>query len=189
MKARSFDARRLDVGAFAKSGASAQGAWPIGEMPRLLDCWHPDAKAGADAAVTWSASGEIRKPRAVEPEIWLHLSAATPMVMVCQRCLGPLRSVQRFRRAIRFVSGEERAAELDAEGEEDVLALSRALDLRSLVEDELLLGLPLVPRHKACPPDAPAHYEAVGDEAAPADAPPHPFAALAALKRGPTTPG
>ena len=35
-----------------------------------------------------------------------------------------------------------------------MLALSRALDLRELVEDELLLALPLVPRHEVCPEPA-----------------------------------
>ena len=60
-----------------------------------------------------------------------------------------------------------------------MLALEPALDLQSLVEDELLLALPLVPRHEVCPEPLPLEPE----PAAPAAA--HPFAALAALKRGP----
>ena len=47
---------------------------------------------------------------------------------------------------VAFVRGEDAAAELDAESDFDVLTLTRSLDLRELVEDELLLALPLVPR-------------------------------------------
>ena len=85
-------------------------------------------------------------------------------------------------RRVFFVQGEDAAEALDAESEDDVLALTPALDLADLIEDELLLALPLVPRHERCPePLAPAFVE---DDAA-ADPADHPFAALAALKRGP----
>jgi uncharacterized protein len=48
-----------------------------------------------------------------------------------------------------------------------------------LLEDELLLSLPLVPMHVDCPVPLPP---AVADQPAEEGAP-HPFAALAALKR------
>jgi uncharacterized protein len=58
-----------------------------------------------------------------------------------------------------------------------VLALERALDLHELVEDELLLVLPMVPRHETCtPPAGAATPPAPADDA---QAAPHPFAALA----------
>ena len=40
-----------------------------------------------------------------------------------------------------------------------MLALEPALDLRGLVEDELLLALPLVPRHEVCPEPLPIEPE------------------------------
>jgi uncharacterized protein len=54
-------------------------------------------------------------------------------------------------------------------------------DLHTLVEDELLLALPLVPMHSVCP--TPVRLQ-VGEEALAADdvPPAHPFAALAAFK-------
>ena len=73
------------------------------------------------------------------------------------------------------------AARLDEEGDEDVLALTRALDLPALVEDELILALPLVPRHEVCPQDVP--LEAVDEGFEAAGERPNPFAALAALKK------
>ena len=78
-------------------------------------------------------------------------------------------------RALRFVDGEAQAEALDADSEDDVLALVPALDLRALVEDELLLAWPIVPRHEHCA--APA-YRAGDDEAPSAN----PFSALASLK-------
>jgi uncharacterized protein len=62
-----------------------------------------------------------------------------------------------------------------------VMASTRSLDLHQLAEDELLLALPLVPRHEACPQPLPppaVHPPADSDAAT------HPFAALATLKRG-----
>ena len=84
-------------------------------------------------------------------------------------------------RRLFFVEGEDAAAALDAESEEDVLALTPSLDLHALIEDELLLSLPIVPRHEICaaPIDLGAGRETLPDD----EAREHPFAALAALKR------
>jgi uncharacterized protein len=82
-------------------------------------------------------------------------------------------------RRLFFVEGEDAAAALDTDSEDDVLTLEPAIDLRALIEDELLLALPLVPRHEVCPEPLPLQ----GEEAAPAAE--HPFAALAALKGRP----
>jgi uncharacterized protein len=85
-------------------------------------------------------------------------------------------------RRLRFVHGEDAAAQLDAQSEDDVLALTRALDLRELIEDELLLALPIVPRHEVCAEPLPVAIDAEADAPA-GDPAPGPFAALAALKR------
>lgn len=185
-RSRPHDARRLDVAAFAREAAQLDGRWPLTDLSRVLDACHPDAAApGAD--VSWHARGEARALRSGGAEIRLHLTVDAPLVLVCQRCLGPVASPLHVERALRFVAGEDEAARLDAESEDDVLELTRALDLQALAEDELLLALPLVPRHDACPPDAPARYEP-RDEQGVADEKPQPFAALAALKRGPRAP-
>ena len=108
----------------------------------------------------------------------------TPALAALRQRLEPVVVPLRARRSFRFVAGgEDAAAQLDAELDDaldaDVLALPRVLDLHELVEDELLLALPLVPRHEVCPQPlrAPA-------DAQPLDEPAHPFAALDALRRG-----
>ena len=182
MKARAFDPARLDVAAFAEQAGELAGQWPLKELERLAGSAHEDCPPG-DTPVEWQLRGELRKMRGGPPQVWLHLAARTHVDLVCQRCLQPLPTDIAGARSFQFVPGENDAAELDAASEDDVLALTRALDARTLVEDELLLSLPLVPRHPACPmPSTLAAGEPLGDEQ------PHPFAALAALKgrtRGP----
>jgi uncharacterized protein len=180
MKERSFDVNRLDVEAFAEQGATLQGEWPLAAMDRLIDCCHADWTEAPRAPVVWRAHGELRKTRAAEPQVWLRLDVATRLALVCQRCLGPVDAALSIEKALRFVRGEDVAAELDADGDDDVLDSSRNLDLRSLIEDELLLALPLVPRHDECPPAYREHFPAESR----ADDKPSPFAVLAALKRG-----
>jgi uncharacterized protein len=175
---RAVDPLRLDVASFARSGARLQGTWTLAELPRLAGSGHEDATA-ASAQVAWQAHGEERARRGSAPDLWLHVEASATLALVCQRCLGPVATTLDARRSFLFVEGEERAAELDAEMDDDVLALPRLLDLRSLVEDELLLALPLVPRHAVCPQPLPHHND---DTPAEAERP-NPFAALRTLRR------
>jgi uncharacterized protein len=178
MKSRVFNPAELDVAAFAKQAAELEGQWPLAELERLRASVLPDSQATPDT-VTWRVAGEHRKSKGGEFQPWLHVSAHGEVQMECQRCLKPVAVPLSADRSFLFVQGEAAAAELDAESEDDVLALTRVLDLRLLIEDELLLALPLVPRHETCPQPL-----AFAQEAPPEDEVPHPFAALASLKRG-----
>jgi uncharacterized protein len=175
-----YDPHKLDVERFATEAGHLEGAWPLVGMHRLVDACHSEELPAPDDGVRWTAAGERRRQSPGESHAWLHLSLDTQVSLVCQRCLGPVETPLKFERWFHFVDGEEQAAALDAESEEDVLASTRALDLHALAEDELLLALPLVPRHEVCPqPLLPAATAALDEDAAP----PNPFAALAALKR------
>jgi uncharacterized protein len=177
MKAREFDPLRLDLAAFAAEGAELSGTWPLEELPRLASSAHPGAPAAGET-LHWSARGERRPRRGGEPDTWLHLRLATRLHLECQRCLQPVETPLEIERSLRFVPGEEEAAALDADSEDDVLALPRWLDLRELAEDELLLALPIVPRHEECPAPLPG---AAGEDEVVRE---NPFAALQALKTG-----
>lgn len=185
MKARSHDALRLDVAQFAADGAELSGSWPQADLTRLAELQSPPADAPL-AEVRWQLRGERRAVTGGEPELWLHLQAHASVWLCCQRCLQPLAEPLALQRRLRFVQGQAEAEALDAELEDDVLALTRTLDARELVEDELLLALPLVPRHAQCPQPLLAPQPAPSD-AAPTDAAaaqrPNPFAVLEALKK------
>jgi uncharacterized protein len=178
MTAREFDPFRLDVVVFAKEAGTLEGRWPLASFDRIADSAVPGVPVTDDYEVHWSARGEQRQMRGGDAQIWLHLEAAAKVSLECQRCLQPVSVPLQMSRQFLFVHGEDAAAQLDADSEDDVLAITRALDLRELIEDELLLAMPIVPRHEVCPEPlvAPADDEI-------ADGPPNPFAALAALKR------
>lgn len=180
------DPRALDLRALARTGAVLQGAQPQAAMPRLAAGLLMPADAGQPPPAEWTAAITLRPVTGGEPELWLHLQARADVRLECQRCLQPMGETLQVDRRFRFVRGEDEAARLDEDSEDDVLALPNRLDLLELLEDELILALPLVPRHAACPQPLPG---AAADEAAPGEASagadqPHPFAALAALKRG-----
>lgn len=180
MSSRDFDPLRLDVAAFAKAAGALEGHWPLRQFERLVESAVADALPADGGDVAWQARGEARPQRGGEAQVWLHVSATTRVPLECQRCLKPVEEALAIERSFLFVHGEDAAAQLDTDSDDDVLALTRALDLRELVEDELLLALPIVPRHEVCP--VPLVVPASVDE--PLAEKPNPFAALAALKGG-----
>ncbi|MFT3956802.1 MAG: DUF177 domain-containing protein [Piscinibacter sp.] len=182
MKARNRDPQRLDVEAFAKDGDELAGQWPLSALDRLCESAHPEARPGDADAVDWQARGELRPVRGGPAQVWLHVGAQARIQLECQRCLQPVGAELQAQRSFQFAPDEATAAEIDADSEDDVLVLTRALDLKELVEDELILALPLVPRHDDCPQPLVAP-EAVDE---PLEERPNPFAALAVLKGKPS---
>jgi uncharacterized protein len=176
---KEFDARRLDVKTFAEDGGRVSGEAPAGKHTRLMA---ETQGRGADAPVAWSALGEIRNAGHVQPEIWLHLKANADLALTCQRCLAPVDVAVSVDRSFRFVSDEDAAAAQDNQAEEDVLALSRNFDLVELVEDELLMELPIAPRHETCPPVKLALADQAFEDSSPRQE--KPFALLGKLKTG-----
>lgn len=138
----------LDVRILAREGGTVQGEAPLAHFLRLREDL---AQVPADAMVAWEARGEWRTPLGGEGQAWLHLRIGATVPLVCQRCLDVVQVPMAIDRSFRFAPDETQAAALDEDSEEDVLALGPDFDLVQLVEDELLLSLPLVPRHEVCP--------------------------------------
>jgi uncharacterized protein len=178
--AKDFDPHRLDIQRFAEEGAELEASNDVQGFARLVAETPQPQDAGP---VHWHAQGELVNPRHVQPEIWVHLQADTQLPLVCQRCLQPVNVPLAVDRSFRFVADEATAAAQDDEAEEDLLVLSRSFDLLELVEDELLMEVPVAPRHEVCPEpvkmsaqDADFDASAVEKE--------HPFAVLGRLKAG-----
>ena len=135
-----------------------------------------------DLAVTWKASAELRAGSGAEADIWLHLQATTTLPLTCQRCMGAAATPIAVDQWYRFVATEEVAMAEDDQSEEDLLVIAPQFDLLAVLEDELLMALPLVPMHEHCPV---APVLGVGDiELVNAAAEkPNPFAVLAQLKK------
>jgi uncharacterized protein len=176
---KEFTAHRLDMKAFALAGGRLAGHDSLLRYERLAQ----EAKGlHPDLHVEWEASGEIRTALGGVGQVWLQLNVRASFPMQCQRCLGPVDVPLDVDRAFRFVADEATAEALDDESEEDLLALSREFDLHELIEDELLMVLPVVPKHGECPINVPMASTDEEFEEANAEKP-NPFAALARLRK------
>ena len=166
----------LDVKAFAKAQMHLEGDTPVAEFERLTE----DCMGEVTGHVSWSAQGAQEPDQSGKDAIWLHLEAKATVPLTCQRCLHPVPVELLIEQDFRFVPDEDTALAEDDESEEDLLVLEDSFDLMALIEDELLMSLPLVPMHPACLSEqAPTSKE---EEAILAEAKPNPFAVLASLK-------
>jgi uncharacterized protein len=150
---KNWDPLRLDVRAFARESAALSGSTALTDMARLA-VEQNAAPAGVDDSVQWSLTGLTKDLRGGAHQTWLHVRARARLGMVCQRCLEPMTQALVVDRQFRFVSTEQAADAEDDQFEEDLLVASAAFDAMTLIEDELILALPLVPRHDDCQPPA-----------------------------------
>jgi uncharacterized protein len=174
MKDRPLAPQTLDISALCKAAGRLQGQQPLAAMARLAASFC----AASDGSAAWQAHGSLLPVTGGEAEMWLALQAEADVPLQCQRCLQAMSESLRVQRRFRFVRSEEEALRLDEESEDDVLVLPARLDLLEFLEDELILALPIVPRHDECPTPLPLAAQPEDEEASA----PKPFAALAALK-------
>jgi len=181
MSIQPFDFRRLDVTRFAVETGALEGCAPLGDLPRLAQEAAGPIAADTPIVIDWQAQGEMRRDAGLGDGVMrpaLHLRARTRLPLVCQRCLQPAWTEIAVDRHFLFAPDEAQAVRLDEHAQDDVLAAAADFDLLALIEDELLLALPLAPRHDHCPQALPAQD---GDCVVSGTDQPHPFAALAAL--------
>ena len=176
-----YDAQHLNIEAFAKASGTLNGTEVLSRFERLQD----EAQgAGAQNLVQFAATGLTRPDGAAGEQVWLALTAEVALPQTCQRCLAPVDVPVSFEREFRFVASEEVAAVEDEESEEDVLVLSRDFNLLELIEDELLMALPVVPKHEVCPGNVTLQF-ADSDFVEESQEKPNPFAVLEQLKKRP----
>jgi uncharacterized protein len=127
----------LDIGPLADGRAEVDFSIPLKEFPRVLPLLAaPDGTASGSVAFS-------REGRFAVAEV----KVSADMTLPCQRCLSPLKwPVDATGRAALVASTAE--AERVPETLETVLAPEYRISIRDLVEEELLLALPLVPRHE-----------------------------------------
>ena len=132
------------------------------------------AKSGcSDPVFDFVLTGEINERG--KPGLTLKIEGSVHLQ--CQRCLGSLELPLRLEAQLEFASSE---AEITA-AEDDIerVVAGRDMNVAALVEDEVILALPMVPRHEQC--QAAAAAEGGGKASA--------FQALAALKRSSVSEG
>jgi len=132
----------IDGFEFATAGATQEGTLPLSSFPRLQDVLVSDA-----GDVRYAVQG-VRDERG-RPALEIRVRAT--LQLRCQRCLAPL-PLEVDEQALLVLAGSQ--AEIDAEPLEvdapDRVVANKEMDLRVLVEDELILALPYAPRHEGC---------------------------------------
>ena len=151
----------IDGQAFARSAGVVQGRLDLKSLPRLAQ----SGCLGLDLGFV--LSGEIN----ARGNPGLRLAIAGSVRLECQRCLGVVDLPLRFESQLELA--EDEAEILAAEDDVERVVAAREMPVLELVEDEVILALPMVPKHAQCR----AATEAEGATA------PNAFQALAALKQ------
>jgi uncharacterized protein len=77
----------------------------------------------------------------------LHVSIGGEAGLICQRCLGGMPYTVAIERTLYLAHNEAEMERLDALPDSDAIQPGETLSLVELVEDEVLLSLPLAPMH------------------------------------------
>lgn len=156
----------IDSAAFARDGKCLKALVAIAELPRLQD-----QLADPAGRLDYAVRGAMGR----NGELFLQLEAAGTLQLRCQRCLAALPFLAQVACRFRLVESGQPWPDEDLEDDSiDAIAAERELDVVALVEQEVLLVLPLAARHDACGlPGAAIESQDTS-----------PFAGLAALKRG-----
>ena len=159
--------RITDAFRFAKEGRVLEGTLPLSALERLHDLL-----AVVEGEITFRLEGS----KGARGEHLLQLVVTGTLSLACQRCL----------KAVPYDLDVDSLLELVPEGAElsqdeleddtrDFLPVAKELEVAELVEDEILLALPVAPRHEKCGlPGAADAGERI-----------NPFAALSGLKGKP----
>lgn len=173
--------RRLDIRRLAEREAAFGGELQLQALPRLRE---EAPTADAATAVTWQAWASLAARPGGPSRPTLRLAVRASLPLTCQRCLQPVDIALAVDRTFRFEIDEAAAAAEDELSDDvDVLVESRRFDLLELLEDELVMALPVVPRHDTCPAPVSLSSADPGFEQALRERE-NPFAALAKLKAG-----
>lgn len=176
-----FNPEKLDLQAFANIGGMLQDTYDIEVFPRLRqELPHAELGRHDDYFVQWALAGTLEPGPDGSPQIWLHLKLRACFPMTCQRCLEVVAIPISFDHSYRFVASEEQADREDEESIEDVLAFTSQFNVLELVEDEVLMALPLLSTHDTCP--KPLKKEVVDKDFVEPEKKMNPFSVLKGLK-------
>lgn len=149
---------------FARDERVLVGAVPVASLGRLADVLADDAG---------SLACELQGGRDGDGKPYLRLQVEGSLHLRCQRCLSVLSFALAVDSTLMLVApGEQWPDDELAEDGPDAIEASRELAVLALVEDEVLLALPIAPRHENCRPPMADELEHRSS----------PFAALAKLK-------
>lgn len=156
-------------------GKRYEGTVQLAELPRLAPLLA--SSEGEAAFVLEFATDQDRRPIVT---VTVHSS----LTVQCQRCMGPMSLQVDSEAQLGLVTGPGEAERLPTELDPLMVEQGR-LELRSLIEDELILSIPPAPMHE--PRECEVKLDQVNNDESVAHEQPdaereNPFAALAGLR-------
>jgi uncharacterized protein len=156
-------------------GKVYEGTVPLAELPRLAPLL---TSSEGEAAFTLAFRTDAER----RPTVRVTVHAKLPLR--CQRCLGSMHQEVSSVSVLVVVSGTDEAQRLP-DDVDPLLVENAKTDLRSLIEDDLILAIPTAPMHR--PEDCNVKLSEINAQQLPersstGDQPASPFAALADWK-------
>jgi uncharacterized protein len=159
---------QIDPLDLAKNQVQLEGQYSTAKLPRLAE-YSPSKDATVHVKLGFHQENDALIKVSGNIDLRLHLT--------CERCMQPFGLDISLKPEFYFdVSG----AEPDEQDERDIIQVKGPVDLKSLVEDEILLALPMIPMHEPdqCAAGGNEYREDADKQQTDAN---HPFAQLAAL--------
>ena len=95
------------------------------------------------AAIHFTLTGDFKRFR--QPSLHLHINGELPVI--CQRCLDEM--LVKLDLKFDYLLSDSSVNALEESDELDWLEINSEMDVRELIEDELLLAMPIAPVHAA----------------------------------------
>jgi len=152
---------------FSRSAKVLRGKIAIANLYRLRDYLR-----SADGAIEYELRGEVD----AEGNPLLHLAVKGKLSLKCQRCLGVLEHDVDLVSDLMLIENEQEFPEITEEKQDvDCILAETEMDVLALLEEEIILNLPLSPRHETGACSMTVHAGGAADQSV--------FAPLAALKK------
>jgi uncharacterized protein len=135
--------KRISDGfAFARDGRVLQGTLAVSDLERLQDLL-----TGVDGEISFRIHGF----KGQQGEFMLQVQASGMLPLACQRCLEAINFELVVDNLLQLIpEGSELSQDELEDDTRDFLPVAGELDVAELVEDEILLALPVAPRHEKC---------------------------------------
>jgi len=165
--------KELDPFRLAQNGLKLDGQIPLAEMPRLTQYLLSD-EGLVDVKMAFDID-EIGTP-------YMKGEFSVSVSLICQRCMSEMTLELKANSLLALVKSERKVEGLAEQYEPWVLDSHDPVLTSTVVEDELILSLPLVPKHET--PCLPDEVWTAGDETVIAEDEKavSPFAVLSSLK-------
>lgn len=138
----------IDAFEFCRLKEHRQGEISVADSSRLSgEC------VDKSAVLSWSIDGGTSSLGFEQ----LRLSVSGSVTLLCQRCLTPCTFEIASESSLILAKNDAHADEIEAMLDDDtidVIVGSKELDVVVLIEDEVLLAIPLAPKHDRCPDTA-----------------------------------